>query len=110
MPECEIMTTRKTTNLVKDVVFVTPEDDAYMEDNFPDPFYDKTLINYYLPENMKGNIVIKDIFGRTIRDYELYEGENTLEIENENWAPGIYNYGMFINGNAIDYKKMIITQ
>jgi hypothetical protein len=90
--------------------FSLPESKAYMEDNFPEPFINNTLINYYLPENTNGKIVVNDMFGRVIAEYELVIGENTLEIENQDWAPGVYSYGMLVNGKAIEYKKMIITQ
>ena len=110
VPECEIMTTRKTTNLVKDVVFVIPEDDAYIEDNFPDPFIDKTTVNYYLPEDMRGKLIVYDMFGRVVGQYILETGEKSLEINSENLVPGVYTYSLVVNDKQIDVKKMIITQ
>ncbi len=110
VPECELMTTRSSRMLVKPVDFVLPDSDAYMEDNFPDPFTDYTLINYYLPEEMTGKIIVNDMFGRVIAEYNLKSGENTLEILNKNWAPGVYSYGMIVNDKAIEFKKMVITQ
>ena len=110
VPECEIMTTRKTTKLVKDVVFVMPEDDAYIEDNFPDPFIDKTTVNYYLPEDMQGKIIVYDMFGRVVGQYILETGEKTLEMNSEKLVPGVYTYSLVVNDKQIDVKKMIITQ
>jgi hypothetical protein len=110
VPPCVEMQSRNTKLMIRDVDFVTPDSDAYMEDNFPDPFTDYTLINYYLPEEMTGKIIVNDMFGRIIAEYQLEVGENTLEIINNNWAPGVYSYGMIVNNKAIEFKKMVITQ
>jgi len=109
VPECVEMTNRNTIQLVKDVDFTLPESDAYIMDNFPDPFTDYTLINYYLPEETEGRIIVSDITGRIISEYNLVNGENTLEIRNNNWATGVYSYGMIVNGKPIEFKKMIIN-
>jgi len=110
VPPCVEMQSRNSKLMIRDVDFVKPDCDAYMEDNFPDPFTDYTLINYYLPEEMTGKIVVNDMFGRIIAEYKLEVGENTLEIINNDWAPGVYSYGMIVNDKAIEFKKMVITQ
>jgi hypothetical protein len=46
---------------------------------------------------------------RIISEYDLIIGENTLEIENNNWATGVYTYGMIVNGKPIEFKKMRIN-
>ncbi len=58
---------------------------------------------------LTGEITVNDMYGKTIANYKLLEGENTLEIINNNWAPGIYTYAMFANGKLIEVKKMVIT-
>jgi hypothetical protein len=109
VPDCVFMNNRSATKLIKDVEFVMPDCDAYIEDNFPDPFTNYTLINYYLPEDTEGRIVVTDMLGRIMAEYNLIIGENTLEIRNNNWASGVYSYGMIVNGKAIEFKKMIIN-
>ncbi|MDD4236906.1 MAG: T9SS type A sorting domain-containing protein [Bacteroidales bacterium] len=110
VPDCVFMNNRSATKLIKDVEFVMPDCDAYIEDNFPDPFTNYTLINYYLPEDTEGRIVVTDMLGRIMAEYNLIIGENTLEIRNNNWASGVYSYGMIVNGKAIEFKKMIINR
>ena len=98
-------------NLVKDIAFVLPDTDAWVEDNFPNPFTDETLINYFLPENSTGSIIINDMFGRLVVSYNLYNGENTFVFKKpDTLMPGVYTYGFIVDGKAIEYKKMIITQ
>jgi hypothetical protein len=110
VPECEPMTTRSSRILVKPVDFIQPDSDAYIEDNFPDPFIDKTMINYYLPDGENGVVIITDMYGRNIKSYRLENGENTLEIDAKDLMPGVYNYGMYVNDKPIEFRKMIITQ
>jgi len=110
VPECIIMQNRSMTSFIRDIEFTVPETGAWIEDNFPNPFTKETLVNYYLPEGMKGQLMINDMFGRLIKIYDLYEGENTLKIISEDWTPGIYNYGFIVNDKIIEYKKMVITQ
>ena len=83
---------------------------TYLGDNYPDPFSRNTIIPYYLPEGSKGEIIIKDVTGRIILSLLLHEGENKLEIDSKNWANGIYFYGMSINGENIENKKMVKTE
>jgi hypothetical protein len=108
--ECEEMVKRRSFSLVKDVVFTLPETDAWVEDNFPNPFTDETMINYYLPNESTGSIAVIDMFGREIAFFNLTNGENTLIIKSENWAPGVYSYSFRVDGKNIEHKKMIITQ
>jgi len=83
---------------------------SYLGDNYPDPFSRNTIIPYYLPEGTKAEIIIKDVTGRIILCLSLHEGENKLEIDCKGWANGIYFYGMSINGENIDNKKMVKTE
>ncbi|HPG74210.1 MAG TPA: T9SS type A sorting domain-containing protein [Bacteroidales bacterium] len=108
--ECEEMSTRRSFKLVKDVVFTLPETAAWIEDNFPDPVANETLINYYLPEESAGKIVVSDVYGRQISEYNLPSGENSLVINVNGWAIGIYFYSFVVNGKCIEHKKMIVAK
>lgn len=110
VPPCLEMQSRNSKLMIRDVDFVLPDCDAYMEDNFPDPFVKNTLVNYYLPEASDGKIIVSDMFGRIVKEYELTSGENTLEIISDDWVPGIYSYGLIVDGKAVEFKKMVITQ
>jgi hypothetical protein len=108
--ECEEMLNRGSFSLIKDVVFTIPETNAWVEDNFPNPFTDETLINYYLPEESTGSIVVTDMYGREIAFFNLASGENTLNVKSDAWAPGVYSYSFIVDGKSLEHKKMIITQ
>jgi hypothetical protein len=109
-PECIEISTRSTASIVKDIVFTLPETDAWIEDNFPNPFTNETLINYYLPEETQGQIIVSDMFGKTVVKYNLNYGENTLTVKSLDWSPGVYNYNFIVGDKIIEVKKMIVTQ
>ncbi len=69
----------------------------------------KTFIPYYLPDDLTGKIIIKDIQGRSIAEYNAETGENILKIRTQNWAIGVYMYGLQIEGIMYKYKKMVLT-
>ena len=91
----------KTENSIKEDIV------SYLGENYPDPFSGNTIIPYYLPENDKGEMVIRDVTGREINRYNLQDGDNELNIYSRDWQCGIYFYGMVINGTAVECRKMI---
>ncbi len=110
LPTCEIMDNKNSIKLVKDIDFRKPLTDAYIEDNFPDPFTDNTQIDYYIPEGAEGKIIISDIYGRIILEKALKEGENSLKINTNGWKPGVYTYGLYVDNKMVEFKKMVKTQ
>ena len=78
-------------------------------DNFPEPFVNNTTIPYELPEQTKGQIVVRDM-GQTITTIEISEGYNVINISTKDWKPGIYLYSMELEGYQVFSKKMIISK
>ncbi|MFH0894059.1 MAG: PKD domain-containing protein [Bacteroidota bacterium] len=108
MPECNPEeNVRFTTN--NEVVEIS-EGYRYLGENYPDPFSESTMIPYYLPEGMTGKIIIKDMPGKNLREYNLSEGENILEVKRESLEPGVYLYCIEISNNSFECKKMIIIK
>jgi hypothetical protein len=50
------------------------------------------------------------MYGREIAFFNLTNGENTLIIKSQDWAPGVYSYSFIVDGKSLEHKKMIITQ
>ena len=78
--------------------------------NIPNPFNNTSVIKYYLPsESQNAKLVFTDMLGKVIEKVDLNQtGENELHINTKGLASGIYNYTLFIGGNKIDSKKMVI--
>ncbi|MFH2143793.1 MAG: hypothetical protein ABIJ97_15320 [Bacteroidota bacterium] len=79
-------------------------------DNYPDPITNKTTIPYILPEGVTGKIIIKDMLGKTIAEYDATGGENELLIDCKEFAIGTYVYGLVVDDLLLEYKQMIITK
>ncbi len=83
---------------------------SFLGENYPDPFTNRTVIPYYLPKGLEGELTVKDVTGRMLYTAPLQEGENRLEIDTRNWAAGIYVYGMTINGEIVEARKMVKSE
>jgi len=80
---------------------------SFLGDNYPDPFSNRTVIPYCLPDGVQGELTVKDVTGRVMLTIPLNGSENKLEIETKNWAAGVYVYSLTINGEAIENRKMV---
>ena len=78
-------------------------------DNFPEPVIDNTTIAYELPEQTKGQIVVRDMLGQTITTIDISEGYNLININTKDWKPGVYLYSMELEGYQVFSKKMVIS-
>jgi len=82
--------------------------------NFPNPFNPSTTIKFRLPESGTVSLKVFDIIGREtavlINNAELNRGEFTLNFDGMKLSSGIYFYSLFVNGNNIDTKKMVLLK
>lgn len=81
--------------------------------NTPNPFNDQTTIAYQLKTPAKNvSLIIYDVAGAKIFDKSqtnLSSGKYTVEVNNTNFASGIYFYSLIVDGHQIT-KKMIVTE
>lgn len=85
---------------------------AYLEQNSPNPFTDRTTINYFIPETIQGQttIIIYNANGSVIERYDVAKGKGQLNIEANALPAGSYLYELQVNGQRIDTKKMVLTK
>ena len=78
--------------------------------NNPNPFNERTEINYYLPESInKASILILDLNGKQIKHFNLtYKGKNKVLIEGGELTPGMYIYSLIADNKEIDTKRMLL--
>jgi hypothetical protein len=79
-------------------------------ENYPDPFSDVTNIPYNLPEGIKTTLVIKAADGRLMATFQLPTGKGVFELNTQNWAAGVYYYGVEQDGQITEYKKMVLIK
>ena len=85
---------------------------AKLWQNAPNPASQNTMINYYLPQTT-GSAFIKVIGmnGETIKTIPINgSGNGQLSIQTTQLASGSYTYSLFVDGNIVDTKKMIILR
>jgi len=92
-----------TTNLKE-----TGSSEGFLKQNVPNPAVSATTIGYYAPSI--GQIRISDIKGGLIKSYSVSKGEGQLNITGGELATGVYTYTLFVNGKAIETKKMIVNR
>jgi hypothetical protein len=85
---------------------------AYLEQNAPNPFNQKTVIKYHLPQNTSNAIInITDVNGRLIKTVPVtIQGSGQLTLDEGQLTSGIYQYSLIANGKLLDTKKMILTK
>lgn len=93
-----------------DITQVKPELFTALLNNSPNPFTNKTTINYSLAKNISGEIRIINIEGKVLNQYAIKEGSSSIEINCTNYLPGIYLYSLITNGKTVDTKRMLITK
>ncbi len=80
--------------------------------NAPNPFNQKTLINYYLPDNTSSaRMVFSDINGKTLKTVDISgHGFGRLSLKAGELIAGTYIYTLFVNGNKIASKQMVLVE
>ena len=85
---------------------------AKLSQNIPNPFTERTRIEYYLPNTTgKAMLYIYDMQGSQVKNYQLRSpGEGSIIIQGGSLQPGMYMYTLIANGREVDTKKMILTR
>ncbi len=91
------------------------EDDgqeAFLEQNAPNPFHAETIIKYYVPTSAKdAKMVITNHQGRIIKTADLPNaGLGQLFIKAGELSPGTYAYTLYVNDRIVATKQMILVR
>lgn len=79
--------------------------------NTPNPFSDKTTISYTIPSNVKkATLVVFDMTGKMLLQYNLQAGKNNLVINGNTLQAGMYLYSLLANGQEVLSKRMVLTK
>jgi PKD repeat protein len=84
----------------------------FLYQNFPNPFVDETVIDYFLPEYAENAIIIfHDITGKQVKEITLkQEGESSLLLKSSDLIKGLCFYSLMVNDVKIITKKLIRIQ
>ncbi|MBC7423073.1 MAG: tail fiber domain-containing protein [Ferruginibacter sp.] len=82
-----------------------------LSQNAPNPFSEKTTITYTIPSNAKKAVLaIFDLNGRMLLQYNLQQGKNTLTVNGNTLAAGMYIYSLIADGQEVVSKRMVVTK
>ena|SRR5687768_14090185 len=97
---CPVTTLHHENNTTRAVV---------LNQNSPNPFSEKTVISYFIPENVKqAQILIYDDMGILIKKFNIQaKGEGNVTFYAGRLRKGVFSYSIIADGNLIDTKKMI---
>ncbi|MCC6722130.1 MAG: T9SS type A sorting domain-containing protein [Bacteroidia bacterium] len=80
--------------------------------NHPNPFNEKTLIDYFIPETTSNAFLkVTDINGKIVKVFQISKsGFGQMELDCSNLAIGKYFYSLIVNTQVVDTKAMFIKR
>jgi hypothetical protein len=85
-----------------------------LKQNIPNPFSEKTEINYTIPNSSANvSIAIFDMQGTLLKMFEhlsANNGKGNITINGNEFKAGMYLYSLIIDNKEIDTKRMILTK
>lgn len=86
-------------------------ENALLAQNTPNPFTSHTRIEYFIPENSRHcRLSFRDMNGKEIKQVNIeHEGIGAIELSAKDLATGIYSYVLYVNGDIVASKKMVLT-
>jgi hypothetical protein len=80
-----------------------------LDQNVPNPFAEKTIIRYLLPDDIKtAEIIFHDAQGKQIKQAQINtRGRGEINVYAQDLSSGVYTYTLIADGNVIDTKRMV---
>jgi len=85
------------------------KDEIQVFQNQPNPFNNRTEINYYSPKNANISFKVYDIVGNTVMNKSIRatQGKNTIRFDRNNLSSGIYIYEFSSDSKTIRQRMII---
>lgn len=82
-----------------------------IHDVYPNPVTDYANIEYHLHvDQVKTKIVIHNILGNAVTQYDLSNSETKVKILAEQFSAGIYFYTLYIDNEGVMTRKLIVKK
>lgn len=80
-----------------------------IQDVYPNPINDIAFVDYkILNDKIKAKIIIHNILGSQVGEYELPSLESKVKIRGEELNAGIYFYTLYIDNEGVMTRKLIV--
>ena len=99
----------KVVNYVEGMPTVNDADQLVLEQNYPNPFSHQTTVPFSLPQAAAVRFFVMDATGHIVNAFTGFysAGANSITIDMQAYAAGIYYYGIEVDGKR-QMRKMII--
>lgn len=82
-----------------------------LSDVFPNPASTVAIFDYHISDaSREAKIVIHSVLGSIAGEFELNPYESRLKFSVENYNPGVYFYTLYIEGEGVATKKMVVKK
>ncbi len=82
-----------------------------INDVYPNPAQDLALIDYKIHnESLKAKIVVHNILGRSMGEYELPADDTRIKMIVDDFAPGVYFYTLYDNNTGVLTRKIMVRK
>ncbi len=93
----------------KEDIYSSPH--IIVHDVYPNPVVDYAYVNYMmLNDDVEAKIVIHNILGNPIDEYNLPSEENRVKIRAESMNAGIYFYTLYLDNEGVMTRKLIVKK
>lgn len=100
----------EVTDSHKEDIFYS-KDDVLVSNFYPNPAIKFANMEYKLkPYQNNAKIILQNVLGSQVKEYNLDPRENKLRLLTENMSPGIYFYTLFINDEGLVTRKLIVKR
>jgi len=85
--------------------------DITVHDVYPNPVNDFATMEYTVHNDLaKVRVVVHNILGKSLGDYELANSDNKLKITAEDLPAGVYFYTLYVNNEGVFTRKLIVRK
>lgn len=82
-----------------------------LHDLYPNPASEVAFVDYkVLDETIKAKIVLHNILGNPVDEYQLPNADTRVKIKAESFSPGIYFFTLYVNDEGLVTRKLIIRK
>jgi hypothetical protein len=91
--------------------FIFQSKEITIQDVYPNPASDQAFMEYKIHnENSKAKLLIHNILGRILGDYQLPSSEVRLKIPTEDLPIGVYFYTIYIDQEGVLTRKLVVRK
>lgn len=82
-----------------------------IQDVYPNPATNFAFVNYKIAEdNVKARVIVHNVLGNSVGEYDLSPLETKAKITTSDLNAGIYFYTLYINGEAVLTRKLVVNK